>query len=578
MKRRVLAFVSALTLSLNSVGISLIKNDKPVTLSSPLYIEEPAGYCRYLSSETIPLPYSRSTSGDDSPYFQKGEDDLKTIEDLRLTLEEKGLARLSLSARTAIDNISKTLVNDINYDYISALGADDLSIFLSPFLTDVVDKHSNEFLYDVENDDIYWEQLPELIYVNNLLFIGKDCQYKGIEKKDSPYESLSKEDIISVLNQLEDFVHYIKDTYPNYDMKHLACVLSQCTFLYDHFPSNAIAATGTSGIRWNVINGKYPNLSSFITTNEHEFKHLLCAECEDENGYSGQNNEYYWASFTGVEGFLDSRLSMTFIEEATAEELSAQMTNRDMDCYLINEEILNNIRLVLSMQDDYEPDGFLKYGLLQNPIALIQQLPLLNVQKYSFADNVRMLAAYEDMIGNGPYDFIFAINKLKGCEGFPFDKSAIDVYKSLLNYAQIQLSRMFYTNLIVLNETKDVPLDYNLFMLRLFEKRMDIAYRAINFYLKKIVPDIDLTDYENYASYHLDNFLSYLSNTFHMSISRLNELYREYSLDDDVTYPKFLSEDVVNLNEFLRWHDFSEDELNEKMEKSVSGLVYKNNY
>lgn len=516
----------------------------------------------FRSSENIKL-VAQQMEDSDYPYFHRAPNKIATVDDIVLSLDEKTGTDLTTAKDWAQKIKATGYVSD---DIINTLNIDDylFDALTDPNVTGLVMKHDNMLFYNRSKDTIDWTNLALKIKANGTLLVLFDSlnlvkkenhdKYKGIK-------NMSLDDINIVLNQLKEIVLETKKRYPDYDMAHLACLLSHIAFTYrdnaDSETLGVVAATSFEDISWILTSdSKYPSLESFKPINMHEFKHFLAAACPDE--YQAD----VYTTFTGINYYEDDTLMFNFIEEVTAEEYAMSLTDRGLLASFEEREILDNIRFVLSLQDDYEQDGFLRYSLSKNPIALLEQFPVFSNE--DFVDVVKMLVAYDLMLGLFPSDLYE-----KALEINP-DLDMQSFINTVVDYANIQLTDLFFTNLLVLNETKDVPIDYNMYLIRLFEQRMSVGFFAL---LQTRGYHITIDNYNALYSQKLDVFLTYLAEKYDLAPYKT---YSEYQLPKEYDYPAFVSKDVIELYDNIRDCRYNLEAIREVVNDELAKyLVYK---
>ena len=516
----------------------------------------------FRSSENIKL-VAQQMEDSDYPYFHRAPNKIATVDDIVLSLDEKTGTDLTTAKDWAQKIKATGYVSD---DIINTLNIDDylFDALTDPNVTGLVMKHDNMLFYNRSKDTINWTNLALKIKANGTLLVLFDSlnlvkkenhdKYKGIK-------NMSLDDINIVLNQLKEIVLETKKRYPDYDMAHLACLLSHIAFTYrdnaDSETLGVVAATSFEDISWILTSdSKYPSLESFKPINMHEFKHFLAAACPDE--YQAD----VYTTFTGINYYEDDTLMFNFIEEVTAEEYAMSLTDRGLLASFEEREILDNIRFVLSLQDDYEQDGFLRYSLSKNPIALLEQFPVFSNE--DFVDVVKMLVAYDLMLGLFPSDLYE-----KALEINP-DLDIQSFINIVVDYANIQLTDLFFINLLVLNETKDVPIDYNMYLIRLFEQRMSVGFFAL---LQTRGYHITIDNYNALYSQKLDVFLTYLAEKYDLAPYKT---YSEYQLPKEYDYPAFVSKDVIELYDNIRDRRYNLEAIREVVNDELAKyLVYK---
>ncbi len=526
------------------------------------------------TESSVEKPFTKaSVIEEDSLYFKRDYNtNSLSPDDLILTLEEKGMKPLSSSKEPYFDVLYFCGNQDEQFLDLLEVPFCYTDAYLNEGVTARVLEHENTYLYNAQEDTIYWERLKEVIKRNTQELIEHDKEYENDEDNELLYkgiEELSDEDLDTVIQQLKTVTMDIKKKYPTYDMAHLACLLENLSLDYhtkiNVFNSDALATTSDDEITWLLDEeGCYLNLKTAVQINEHEFKHLLSEPCPDE-----VNGKDTFVVPSGIECQDSYIFSYRFIEEATAEEFAVGRNSKELLTYLEYHEILDNIRFVLSLQEDYEIDGFLKYGLLQNPIAMIQQFPVLEDRSYMFVDNLEMLVGYDSLLNPFPYEFISEVEKLDGYEDYYLDETLRSkVYSSVANSSQIQLLRLFLTNLLCFNENHpETPLEYNFYLMRLFEKRMNIGFDALSNWL---ATDLMVDDYEKSYENGKQIFFYYLVDKTNIPYQDMEALYQEYSLTD-VSYPSFVGEEK---REFYRQLEAWDYQAQKEKKKTFSYEQY----
>ncbi len=484
--------------------------------------------------------------GDIVSITERTETFAKDYNDMILTMKEKGVGEISESAKQTIKAISFCDTSKFDFSWVDLFNIE--SFYKEVYINSATGakSHQGSSFYNHLTKTISWDELEKEIYKNSINFTNN--------KSDICPLSLS--DVKIILKQIEEFSNDIKNKYPEFDLEHLACQLSTLSLMYgSNHKDGTLASTSTYSIEWFLNDsGDKPILQTSLGLNNHEFKHFLCQRCIDEDRLTN-----YYVVPSGVVYGSNGSLSFSFIEEATAEEYSALRNNNFPVTYHDKIGILNNLRMVLSMQDDYEEDGFLKYALLRNPLSMVQQFPVIDDQTYFFVDNLKMLAAFNACLDDNSF-FIKEVEKKVGYQNC-LDGSSLkkEVYSSCMNYAQVELSRLFFTDLIIMNEEKEeMTLEYNFYLMRLFEKRMKMAFDIIS---SKQGISISPANFEGLNYERVLVMLRYLEKKYQMDFQTLKELYQEYSLSDNVNYPNFVDDSRINFYKMLETQEYDVEEL-----------------
>ena len=487
--------------------------------------------CVYALSFTILLtgcrlvPNTNNKYVESTMYYTKGNNEVN-FDDIVLTMYEKNNISISSLGREYINSIES-----INYNYdtkwIDILNINKNSL-TDKYVVNNINTHSNTKYYDYTNNSIKWNKLIDVIYTNS----------KNKEKSNDNLVALSKDEIKIVLSQMNEFLDIVLKDYPSFDVSNLACKLNSLSLVYFYREKDDKAKASCV---YDMISigmdeqGNKPDLNKFKGLIFHEFKHYFCFCCKDEM----QGNYYTAGGISSKDGY---EINLKFLEESLAEEYSAKCSNRDITCYINQYQILNTLRLVLSLQNDYSEDNILKYQLLHNPIALLQQFPVYDNNEVYYR-NITMLECFNELLmNNESYQ-----NKLEEYE--TNTKSVIfikqEAYQSLLNYSMCELNRMFFTNLILLNETNNVSLDYNLFIIELYKKQNEENINILS------TIELDSSVYINNYNELYNMFINYYSNKNNMDISYIDNYHNNYQLRLINEYPEYLSEDKIKLYNFL---------------------------
>jgi len=329
------------------------------------------------------VPNSDNRYTDNTMYYTKGNNNID-FEDIVLTIYEKNNISISNLGKEYINNIE-----NINYIYdtkwldILNINKDSLT---DKYVVNNVDKHSNVKYYDSSNNSIKWDKLIDVIHTNS----------KNKERNsDKKYIALSKEEIKIVLTHMSDFLDIVLEDYPSFDVANLACKLNNLSLVYfyrekdDKAKASCIYDMISIGVDEE---GNKLDLNKYRGLLYHEFKHYFCFCCKDE-----MKGNYYTAG--GISSKNGYEINLKFLEEALAEEYSAKCNNKEISCYYNQYQILNTLRLVMSLQLDYSEDNILKYQLLHNPVALLQQFPVYNNNDI-YIRNITMLECFNELLMN----------------------------------------------------------------------------------------------------------------------------------------------------------------------------------
>ena len=503
--------------------------------------------CVYAVSLTLLLtgcklvPNANNKYVESTMYYTKGNKEVN-FDDIVLTMYEKDNIYINDLGKEYINNIEKIKYKyDTKWIDILNINKDSLT---DKYVVNSISKHSNTKYYNSSNNSIKWDKLIDVIYINS----------KNREKNsNNKYISLSKDEIKIILSQMNDFLDIVLKDYPSFDVSNLACKLNNLSLVYyyidahDKAKASCIYDMISIGIEKDNLN---PDLNQYKDLLFHEFKHYFCFCCTDE-----MKGNYYTAG--GISSKNGYEINLKFLEESLAEEYSAKCSNRSLSCYNNQYEILNTLRLVMSMQQDYSEDNILKYQLLHNPIALLKQFPVYDNNEVYYK-NIIMLECFNELLMNND-------SYQKNLEEYETTNKSIifikqEAYQNLLNYSMCELNRMFFSNLVAFNEINNVSLDYNLFLIELYKKQNK---KNINI-LSTI--ELDNSVYTNNYNECYKEFINYYSKKQNISIEYIESYHKDYKLRLPNNYPEYVSEDRIKLYSFL---------YNEEINKKENVLILK---
>lgn len=540
--------------------------------------------------EVIEIKEHYDEIDDNGAYFQKVVGEEVTLDDIILTSEERNIYEDS-----GLSKLRNDMLNQIQNEFLHSeelITIDRLNvrkfaqdILLSSIATDKVIEHQYSTLYREESDDLDWDNLLDVLKKNNEEIIKEQT-----EREEKGYElfieieKLTDEDLEIWISQFHTFMNKVREKIPNVDMKRLACTLENYSVCYEKaniFNIGCTATVTSDKMLYPLWNEWYPNMEIFEETNYHEFCHLLSISCADEK------NEFFSFLGSGIktsfliinnEDFIlknylkkgDASIyfpfSYTFLEESNAESFTSLLLEIDKNVYFDKLFMKNNLEFSLLLSPSYRLGNFEKAGILHNPIALIQQFPVLgtntsDIQEYFFRE-LEMLESYN------------IINDLNRSANFNYDifKNNPDNYEEevgnrvviLENYADLQMTRNFLWNLgLSKSITKpDMTLDDCYYLMNLYFERLQKQREGI---MKRYnIESIDTYDYleskenlvilfENYLkSFYFDDFYHYGDIEYSLEEGNLSEAFTEeekryiYTLYLDIEeYQRYLDSDTT---------------------------------
>ncbi len=489
------------------------------------------------------------------------ENDFTSLDDIIVSYEEQGM-NFSPSANESINNLyaienenSTTPYFNINKEIVEKQYMDYVAQRKNI-------KHKNSRLYDEENNTILWDEAVNIVLENSKKAAGGE------------YTSLSQEEIKYLIDVLKEFILNLQKDYPKLDIEEIACKLESYVFLYDtqnytvHSNQKLFATATHLEIVYYDENQDIRTFDPLNVTSIHEFFHFVCFGCDckhDHNMYYADGINlisplYFIDKNTGKQvNFYDSNMNnynFTFIEEATAERVMYNYTDEMSLTYTSYKKVCDTIEFVLSLNDNYQIDSYVEDLIYHEPIKFVRSFPVGNEnEKENFADNIRMLSIYDALLkntidSNGNHEIRVCFND---CENIEEKKQKIT---ELLSFSQSQLTKLFFSNMIVLNENHghEIDYDYYLFLTQTFYGRM----QQIN---RMVAKNWDLSDevqseYTVYFNEMKNQYVQYLCNYTKSPISQgvftfANWKIESGQLPDVEAYPEYLPKDRIQFYNFI---------------------------
>lgn len=526
-------------------------------------------------------------------FFEKVLNEEVTWDDIVLTNMERGNGNEFYYYEQKLTEHMKQYFNNLSLEeqaVIDRLNVRKLgkTVFLSSIVTDWVENHTFSALYVEETDDLNWDILFDTLKVNfenysqeqQEKWMNADSESMKELYEEQMLEELSDEDLESWIRELHAFILVTRENTPNIDMRRLACVLENYVVGYEKFSIfnfGALAQTSSSKMTYPMWFGYYPNLKMFEHTNYHEFYHLISSvSCEDEKNDLGK----LWAAGISLdislkydEEFIkDHGMSYqvnepyatyfpfyySFYEEGDAESYSSSVLGVEPQTYFDKQFVNRNLELSLFLQKGFEKENLRKASLLHNPIAFVQQFPILNEfyndEEEWFYTQLEMLECYNIIHdSNRLVDFYWDAYTKDPDSKDDTIKFRIPV---LENYADLQSFRNFAWSLINISNTerKNITLEDCYYLLHLFEKRLE---RQREFNCK--THDIESMDTEAYLKAKeelLGILLEALKENYYGSFSD----YFDYNFQNAQLSSAFTEEEkryfatlYVEMDDYSRW-------------------------
>lgn len=447
---------------------------------------------------------------------------------------------LSKEAEEAIEELCNS---SIHYDYdsryvdilnINEENATDAYVNLA---SDEVKHHTYTLYYDNKTDEIKWKELAEQIYQNGL----------SDDKED--IVTLSLEEIQEKLENMEFFVHHLKEDFPNYDVEELACRLNNFKMLKSESSSGNILANTDN--KEMIYYNNYHSVKD-IHNDYHEDFHVALDSCDDIYNYNGSSKSgginvktatYLNDNSEEERDFLYlQRYKYQFLEEIYAEIYSGELANEKQKSYIANDEVLDIIQLVLGLCDDYQIDSILKDLVYHDPISFIKHFPVYgsNKEQY-FVNNCQMLKSYDILL---EYPKWYQEELLKNDLS---DSYGISGKNSLQLMAMNHLSKTFFNSLIVMNEKygEELCIEDNYSMIYLFETYLQKANNAIeSSSYRRIENYYALDDYKLSYDQYINTFMKYLGEKNNLDYTNMIIDYcYSFVPSEDYSFLSFMGEE-----------------------------------
>ncbi len=372
--------------------------------------------------------------------------------------------------------------------------------------------HSYSSLYNTHDNSIKWENVSEVIYQNS-------------KTAPNDYVALSESDTLYVTSIIKDYITKVAQDFPNLDMAEIACKLENLSLYYGK-TNDAYDATSTpTYIVYFNTDQNVLEADSTGSLTAHELGHFLCFGCTCQNlrdsfSASGININTPESAFDENQKLIPyhllnmNGLSYRFIEEVATERLMYMYYGELPERYYESQAIVDNIEFVLSLDENHQIDQYVENCLYHEPIEFIQQFPVgLSNTEENFTDNVRMLSIYDALLVDSYPNNLFLEQCLDKCQSEEEKSSTLG---NLITYSQSQLSKLFFTNLITVNEAhpdkNNIP--FYAEMVHLFEKRMNQANELLA--NKVNLEDLSLVNdnYQNYYQKMLADYINYLGDFY----------------------------------------------------------------
>lgn len=503
-KNLVIRRVLPVTFALLSTGCSAFYEAEDAEVSIAIQeVTSSSDSIEQNDEQVLETDFSRDSIDSNGNFFEKvSSEKIVTWDDVILTNQERGIETFGSTEyeRLLTDTIliERDQLSSEEYSIIDRLNVRRLAraCFPLPVVTDYIEEHAYSSLYLEENNDLDWDQLFFTLKINLEKYQKKlQSQIDDPEKEDikevlklKMIEEFSDDDLKKWVQQFHEFVLETREKIENLDIQRLACVLENYVVGYvPQSPFNlfSYAQCSKEHMTYPIWGDMYPNLDRYKQINYHEFYHLLSFACIDEEtkkviiSSSGICLQYFnWDDEMLLKfGMKDDSyypFDYIFLAEGNAERYGSSLCNQEPMVYFDKQFMIHNLIFSLFLQPDFDRDSFYRAELLHNPIAFIQQFPVLNVESEEWLYmQLEMLECY---------NIIYSIDRLVQFywDAYQVDPDSVEetIVKRipvLENYADLQMFRNFAWLMINSSNTdrNDLTLEDCYYLLDLFESRLE---------------------------------------------------------------------------------------------------------
>lgn len=492
------------------------------------------------------------------------EEVIETLEDIIVSYSEEDIS-LSMEGRESVENLFAIENENLETSYFNITEDKVERQFVEFANQEGVTEHMYHDLYDADTNTILFDEAVDVIYKNSqesiYIKVSEDEQGEDIKQICT---GMSKEDIAYILSLFKDYYPEMKSKYPAIDAKEIACKLQGGSLYYT---SSYIFLRAKTTYKYIVYFDSEQNIYTFDPTNStsiHEFFHFICASCDCAFNPSMYHAEgvniiapEYSFNDVGFEDYAKKDLkgfAYGFIEEASAERtMFSYLGEMPSDCFDY-QKVVDNIEFVLSLDENYPLDNYIDASLSHDPIQFIQEFPVGDANtKENFTDNVRMLVVYDSLLHYGDVNKKYIDATLANCTQEEQDQRI----SHLILYSQSQLTKLFFTNLIVLNEThpdkKD--LSYYAYLMDIFYGKMQQTNEILS-EIWDLPESCKVNEAYDESFYQMkEMYINYICSYYQEETCRkiLEEATKdEVGLPFVEEYPSYVSEDHKRFYNYLK--------------------------
>lgn len=447
-------------------------------------------------------------------------------------------AQVSESAASVIDKISSINVDNSSMEALEITKEQLINAYKS--YSDENHQHQYQSLYDEKTDSIKWDEAVKKIYENS--------QQVALKTEESIFslETFSEEETQALVEEIRTTYEQIKKDFPEYDTRELACKLEYYSLLKSRVDrGTVIATTSADKIVYYPSYNKLRIIEQEDTT-YHESFHLQGNNCVDN-----QENDYL------------SSVMPTFIEENYASLYAEELTGFYQMSYTDYNEALNLIQLSLALSDSYQIDELLKETIYNDPISFLKEFPVYgNDKEQFFFDTIEALRGLNILVNSQQASAYYYEDSTYTAETLSQVKTS--------TYEQI--SKIFYNNLIVLNEQHpEMTLEDNIAFVKLFLRtKINIPIDAEHVALKQSNDQETTSSYngqedsetiiqkkeevliESKQKIASNYFIEYIASRYNInSEDAKKQLFSVSEVSDDYTFPDFLGTEKKEFYQYI---------------------------
>lgn len=422
---------------------------------------------------------------EDSPFYSSG-----ISQDLILSSSDLQVKEIPY------EKAKQTFLNQMNSSHVYQLNIDTLQHALLQF------QHQEHIHQELLTDQtIHWDSVEQMILNNS----------KEMQKKVG-YVSFTDEEIHIFVCQFREILERIYRIIPNLDLSKIVCTLGSSAVVYS---SNMEADPTCSRTNENGMNlFCYSDASgrNFLPFHEQLEKdtdkmilETLMYVCPEVVIQSFPMNDSSAVAITDM-------YSRSFLGDASMDLLSSYFSEQNTLWNSKKVFLYHNLQLSLLLQPQFQLDAIDKALMLQNPIALLQQFPVLNgteeAEKTWFLSQYTMLDCYQSEFRD--------IEKLLQ-NGLLRENDLLQL-EDQRNFADEQLTRNFLWSLMNSTTSRQLTIQDQAYLMKLFQERMYVWNSSMRL-VDQLKPYFLLEEEEEWLKEYLQTY---------QYQKQMKEIYEEY--------------------------------------------------